>query len=389
MGAIVTATGTRRLGSVDLLRGLVMVVMALDHVRDYFSSARFDPTDLTRTSAALFLTRFVTHLCAPVFVFLAGSSAFLSLTRGRSRGALARFLLVRGLWLVVLELTVVRFGWFFDLDYRLTMGQVIWAIGWSMVVLAPLVWLPPELVGILGLLVVAGHGLFDGVHASDAGRLGWLWAVLHSGEPIEPWPGYRFLPVYPLLPWMGVMAAGYGFGPLLTWPEPRRARALAGLGVLLTLVFFALRGVNGYGDPKPWIAESSPLFTALSFVNCEKYPPSLDFLLMTLGPAIAALGLLPALAARGARPLVTFGRVPLFYYLIHIPFIHLLAMLVALARYGVEAMAIDEMNLPAGYGYGLGVVYGVWVLVVLSLYPLCRWYEQVKARHPDSLLRYL
>ena len=388
-----------RVEAVDLLRGVVMVVMALDHVRDFLSDARFDPLDLSRTTGALFLTRWVTHFCAPVFVFLAGAGAFLSAASAKTRPQLAWFLLSRGLCLVALEFTLVHLGWFFNLEYRLLLGQVIWAIGCSMVMLAGLIFLPTWAVTVLGVALIACHNLSDGFRAESLGPFGWLWVVLCSGSfrygPLAPWPGVYFFVAYPILPWLGVMAAGYGFGRVWLLDRGLRRWWLLGLGAGLTLLFVALRSLNRYGDPSPWSVQPSGLFTFFSFINCSKYPPSLLFLLMTLGPAILALALFERSFGPLGRVFVTFGRVPLFYYLLHLPLIHLLALGFAYVRYGEVGFMFQNVafagpgQLPAGYGYSLPVVYLVWFGVVLALYPLCSWFAGIKSRHRAGWLSYI
>ena len=268
-----------------------MVLMALDHARHYFhaDAILFDPTDLTRTSPALFITRWVTHFCAPVFVFLAGTGAFLSASRGKTKKELARFLLTRGLWLVVLELTVIHFVWWFD--FRYLNAGIIWTLGWSMVVLAGLVFLPARAVTVFGVTMIVFHNLSDGVRAADFGVFHWIWTVLHIPGEFQR-PGDVTLKVsYPLVPWAGLMAAGSGFGRLFRLEPRERRKWLFGLGGALTLVFVVLRALNFYGDPSPWSGQKNGVFTFLSFINLEKYPPSLLFLLVTLGPAIVALGL--------------------------------------------------------------------------------------------------
>jgi uncharacterized membrane protein len=376
-----------RLDSVDLLRGLVMVLMALDHVRDYFSDARFDLTDFSRTTAALFLTRWVTHFCAPVFFFTAGVAAYLSSARGKPRGALARFLVTRGLWLVVLELTVVRFAWIFNLDYRITAAGVIWALGWSMVALAGLIYLPRAVIAFVALGMIAGHNLLDGIslQTTEPTLLGaswrdWVWSILHVSKlPI----------IYPLIPWIGVMAAGYVFGPLLR-DEAWRRRWLVWLGVGLTVAFIVLRATNLYGEPRPWVAQQSPLFTALAFLDATKYPPSLVYLLMTMGPALVGLALFERASGPIARFFIIFGRVPLFYYIAHLYLIHALAVVAGvLSGYEASRFLVMFPWFPEDYGFGLPVVYGVWALVVLMLYPLSRWFAGLKARRKDTWLSYL
>ena len=392
--------GPSRLYSVDMLRGLVMVIMALDHVRDFFSDAfSFDPTDLTQTNAPLFFTRWITHFCAPVFVFLAGTGAFLSASRGKTKKDLAGFLLSRGVLLILLDLFVVHtFGWWFNFDYHLLYGDVLWALGWSMVVMSGLVFLPTWFSATGGIALVALHNIFDRVGAGGLNSFRWLWVVLHTGDMLEPLRGVHFIPGYPLMPWIGVMAAGYGFGALMLRPHDRRRRELLVLGIGLTVAFVAIRALNLYGDPHTWSLQKSGLFTLLSFINCEKYPPSLLYLLMTLGPAISALALFERTADSISRPLVTLGRAPLFYYLLHLAFIHALAVGFAYARYGQAAWMFNNPSLPVttavltfpeGYGYGLLTVYAIWVGVVLLLYPACRWFASVKARRREAWLSYL
>lgn len=383
-----------RLHSVDLLRGLAMILMALDHTRDFFHQSwmmsGFDPTDLTRTTGPLFITRWVTHFCAPVFVFLAGTGAFLSATRGKSTSELSRFLFVRGLWLILLELTVVRFGWVFNLDFSFIGVQVIWALGWCMIALAGLVYLPAWIITAIGVTMIAAHNLLDGIQAQDLGAFGWLWNVLHEMGMFQLPSGTMFYIAYPLIPWIGVMAAGYGFGALLLLERDKRRRWLLGLGVALTLIFIILRATNAYGDPKPWSAQKNLLFTIFSFVNTEKYPPSLLFLLMTLGPSIASLAFFDREPGRLARPIIVFGRVPLFYYVLHLPLIHLTAVLFAYARYGhAEWLFNPVLPAPPGYGYSLPVVYLVWLAAVVLLYPLCRWFAEIKRRRRHPWLSYL
>jgi uncharacterized membrane protein len=389
------ASGRVRLDSVDLLRGLVIVIMALDHARDYFTGVRLDPTgstDLSQMAAPLFFTRWITHFCAPVFVFLAGTSAFLYQARGRSRAEVSRFLLTRGIWLVVLELTVVRWAWNFNFNYTTEMlfVQVIWVIGVSMIVLAGLIYLPPRAVAAVGIAMILGHNLLDGITPQSLGGWGPLWTFLHVQAAIPLGGGQVFFVVYPLIPWIGVMAAGYAFGILLLRPEQERRRRLLLLGVGLTLAFLVIRAVNLYGDPAPWAVKETAGRTVLSFLNTTKYPPSLQFLLMTLGPAIAVLPLFERLTGPGARALIVFGRVPLFFYVLHLYLIHALALMVGtLAGFDPRSFLHLWLKNPDGWGYGLPVVYLVWVGVVLALYPACRWFAGVKARRREAWLSYL
>lgn len=387
-----------RLDGIDLVRGLAIVLMALDHTKDFVQS-QYDlgrALEVGNTTLALYFTRWVTHFCAPTFVFLAGVGAYFGLKRGR--GPLAGFLFTRGLWLAVLELTLVHCLWFVNCQYDFVPLQVIWAIGTSMMLLAAFVWLPPVVVGAIGIAVIAQHNALDAVKAADVARmtgsqtLGAAWSVLHSAQPI--WfigiPDTTIFPAYPILPWFGVMAAGFGAGAIWQLPPAQRRATLLSFGVLASLEFVAIRYANTYGDPKPWRTGQSPVDSVLSFLNCEKYPPSLDYSLMTLGPALIALAVFDRWNGGPGRVLVTFGRVPLFFYLIHLPTIQL--MVVALmACYGLWSgtYASYEAARNIGLGFGLPGVYAVWAVVVFVLYWPCRWYAGVKARSRSSWLSYL
>jgi uncharacterized membrane protein len=375
------APASPRLDSIDILRGLVMAVMALDHVRDYFSNARFDPTDLQQTTPAYFLTRFVTHYCAPVFVFLAGTGAFLASQRGKTRSELSLFLLTRGLWLVMLELTVVRFGWTLQFDLARRGAGVLWAIGWSMVVLSALVFLPRLAVLAFGLAMIAVHNAFDGVESLGTPFLDGLWTILHRRGQFQVTDGFSFGVIYPLIPWIGVLAAGYGFGELLIGTQGERRSRVRRVGVACCIAFVVVRAINGYGDSQPWSQQQDALFTVLSFVNCTKYPPSLDYLLMTLGPALLLLSFLPEKASGGWRPFVVLGRVPLFYYLLHIPLIHVLARI-------ANPSGLEHFGNDMGGNFGLPVVYAVWIGVVVALYFPCRWFAEIKRRNKSAWLSY-
>ena len=381
-----------RIDSVDVLRGLVMVIMALDHTRDYFSNARFDPLDLSRTSAAMYFTRWVTHFCAPVFVLLAGTGARLSLGRGRSRRDLSRFLWTRGLWLVLIEVTVVSFGWSFDPALHEITLQVIWAIGWSMVALALLIRLPAPAVGAFGIAMIAFHNLLDGISPDRFGGFAWLWDILHvsAWRPIATAAGHSFLLVYPLIPWVGVMAAGYALGGVFSRPPEQRRRLLVGLGAAMVAVFILLRWTNLYGDPRPWHPQRTALLTVMSFMNCEKYPPSLLYLLATLGPSMILLALLDRPAGPLTSRIRVYGRVPFFYYVLHIPLIHGMSFVAGYLMYGPAMFTWGPTNPPPpDVGLGLPGVYVVWLLAVAILYLPCRWFAGLKARRREAWLSYL
>ena len=382
-----------RLSSIDRLRGLVMVLMTLDHTRDFFSNAHFSPTDLDKTSAALFLTRWITHFCAPVFVFLAGVSAFLWASRRGSGAPVSVFLLKRGLLLLMLTYAVEAWAWDFRHDFRHINGGVLWAIGWSMIGLAGLIKLPFGWIVSLGGLMIVSHNAFDWLKPADLGGFGPWWAVLHTGDEVKLADGWVLDPYYPLIPWIGVMAVGYGFGKWLSLSNMRTRGRLLALSFSLIAAFLLLRFSNLYGDPKPWHVFPDPAFTVLSFLNCHKYPPSLLYLLMTLGPALGILALFEGWPAHRVGFLRVYGRTPLFFYLIHLYLIHLLAVVVAMFDNGPVSALLGSVwspDLPTDYGYGLPVVYLLWMLVLLMLYPICRGFEALKAAKPHwSWLGYL
>ena len=394
-GPVTPAPARARIESVDLLRGVIMILMALDHTRDYFG-APVNPTDLTTTTVALFFTRWVTHFCAPVFFLLTGTGAFLALRR-RSVAGLSRFLLTRGLWLIFLEIVVVRcLGWQFNFDYQLTVLTVLWALGWAMIVLSALVWLPPGVVGAVGAALIIGHNLFDGVQASSLGAFAPLWTTLHAPGVLWTDGSHTVFAAYVLIPWIGVTATGYALGQVYRWEPERRRRFLLRMGLALVVAFLALRAVNLYGDPSLWGRQRSGVFTVLSFINTTKYPPSLLYLLMTLGPALLFLRAVDGRLPRALQPALVFGKVPMFYYALHIVLIHLFAVGVCLARYGsarwmFESPTLDRypVTQPPGWPAPLPMVWLIWVSVVLLLYPVCRWFAGVKRRHTDWWLSYL
>jgi len=391
----------RRLDAIDTLRGLVMILMALDHVRDFFGTPGISPTNLAQTTVALFATRWITHFCAPVFFLLTGVGACLA-RRHKSTGELSRFLLVRGLWLIVLELTILRcFGYQFNMDYRVTLLVILWALGWSMIALAALIWLRVPLIAAIALAMIAGHNLFDTVQSANP-----LWVILHrqffvaNGWHVTvgrwSWSAPVLFVAYPLIPWIGVTAAGFSLGRIYQWPAPKRQRFLLATGLTLTAAFIVLRATNLYGDPVHWTRQTSAAMTGVSFLNANKYPPSLIFLLMTLGPALLALRWLDARTPRWLAPALTLGRVPLFYFILHLPLIHLLAVIACALKYGAVHWMFESPDLanypftpPPGWGFSLPVIYAIWVAVVALLYPICRWFAGVKQRRTDWWLGYL
>ncbi len=370
-----------RVESIDLVRGAVMVLMVLDHVRDFFGDAKIDPTDLSATTPALFFTRWITHFCAPTFVFLAGVGASLSGSR-RTRGELSRHLLTRGVWLILIEQTWGNVTLFFTYPH-FALGLILWAIGWSMIALAGLIYMPRTAIGLIGLATIALHNLLDGVQV-PGGIATLLWSFLHvPGMQTLP-GGIPILIGYPLIPWIGVMASGYALGPIFSWPSGRRRPILVALGLGSIAGFVALRAFNVYGDPRPWSTGASPVETAMSFLNCQKYPPSLLYLLMTMGPMLLALAALDRGAGRLGHPLRIFGREPLFFYLLQWPLAHGLAVLLAAVRgYPIGWMfRFPPFQSPPGYGQDLATVYLFWVVTVALLYVPCRWFGEWKRISP-------
>jgi uncharacterized membrane protein len=385
------STTRARVDAIDLVRGAIMILMALDHTRDFFGIPGQNPTNLASASPALFLTRWVTHFCAPVFFLLMGTGVFLAGQR-RSRGELSRLLVTRGAWLIFLDVVVLRcFAYQFNVDYRVTMLLVLWALGWALIVLAALARLPMAVVATIGVLLVAGHNLLDAVTSANP-----LWRILHAPGVVFDAPGPIVFVAYPLVPWIGVTALGFVLGTVYTWPAARRRTFLVRAGLALTVAFLVVRGFNGYGDPAPWSHQRSLLITCLSFLNTTKYPPSLAFLLMTSGPALLALAWAEGSPAGWLRPVLVFGRVPLFYFVIHFVLLHALATVVCALRYGAVHWMFESPDLanypftpPPGWGFPLPVVYAVWAAVVGATYPLCRWFAGVKAQRNGRWLSYL
>jgi uncharacterized membrane protein len=391
--------GGGRFGSVDIIRGAVMVLMAIDHVRVYSGIPAGGPTP------GIFFTRWITHFCAPAFVFLAGTSAFFY---GRKHGDLSRFLLTRGAWLVLLELTVIRAGWTLNLDYAgYILAGVIWMIGWCMILMAGLVRMPVKAVGITGLLIIALHNAVMPrlIPALPDGGVAWFWKILYVGFSAGPIrlgaDGPNLIVLYSIVPWIGVMAAGYAFGRILTMEAARRDRLCLRIGLGATALFLLLRGFDLYGDSRPWTGQlegsdwAPPMPALLAFLNTTKYPASLIFLLMTLGPTIALIPLLERARGPLARRIGVFGQVPFFYYLLHIPLIHALALVVSRLRLSEVSPwlftnhPMGNPPAPDGYTWNLPLLYLVWAIAIVMLYPACRWFADLKARRKDRWLSYL
>jgi uncharacterized membrane protein len=455
-GAASTPSSPSRIASIDIVRGAVMVLMAIDHVRVFSGVPAGGPTP------GVFFTRWVTHFCAPAFIFLAGTAAFLYGQKVRDRGQLARFLLTRGAWLVILELTVLRFAWTFNLDYaHYALAGVIWVIGWCMILMAAIVYLPVVAIGTLGVAIIALHNITDAfavplARASGASSVSWFWQLLYFGGSIPLGGGEdgpQLAVLYSIVPWIGVMAAGFAFGRVMVLDADRRRRMCFTLGAGAIGLFLVLRGLNLYGDPRPWgdaarqalaqrqaaqraaaapsprpatngspttsAPQQSPAAAAppvgqrsstsapprrqappptpafLQFLATNKYPASLLFLLMTLGPTILALPLLERARGPIARVLTVFGRVPFFYYVLHIPLIHLIFVGLSIARFGSVIPWMTENHPmfvpppPPGYTYSLMALYAITVVTVVILYFPCRWFAALKARRSDRWLSYL
>jgi uncharacterized membrane protein len=392
--AVRTASKSR-IESIDLIRGAAMILMAIDHVRVYSGLPAGGPTP------GIFFTRWVTHFCAPAFIFLAGTSIFLY---SRKHSDVSRYLLIRGFWLILLEFTFLRVAWTFNFDFKhYEMAGVIWVIGFSMILMAGLMKLPLAAVGTIGVVVIAAHNLMDShmgklLEGLDANPLSGLWKILYVGffaGPIQFGPdGPNLIVLYSIIPWIGVMAAGYAFGKIVTMEPPQRKRLCLTLGLSAIGLFLLLRGFNLYGDPRPWHA-GGPMPAWLAFLNTTKYPASLNFLLMTLGPTIALVPLLERFSGAGARAVILFGRVPFFFYMLHIPLIHALALVVSKIRLGFVSPwlfsnhPMGNPQPPPGYVWSLPLLYLIWAIAIVLLYFACRWYAALKAKRTDWWLRYL
>ena len=383
----------KRIESIDLLRGIVIVIMALDHVRDYFHAANFvyDPTDMTHTNAAVFFTRWITHFCAPVFVFLAGTSAFLIGER-KTKKELSAFLLKRGLWLMLLEVFVISFAWNFNPHYTTFRLQVIWVLGLSMVIMSAIIYLPPKIILITGLLILLTHNLFDNVHVTGNRFSDFLLAELHERKRFN-FGGHFVTTGYSIVPWLSIMMLGYCFGALYKkeMNAALRKKYLLVIGSTAIAMFILIRSVNLYGDMNPWEVQPTFIMTICSFLNVTKYPPSLVYTLMTLGPALILLALLEKPLNKFGKIIIPIGRVPLFFYILHIFLIHGLGIIavVASGRPWTDMIFTTLQNAKdspwlTGYGFSLAGTYLIWIAVILLLYPLCKWYDRYKTNHKEK-----
>jgi len=383
-----TSITKSRIESIDLLKGLVMVIMALDHVRDYFhySAFMFDPSDPAQSTLPIYFTRFITNFCAPAFSFLAGISAFM-VGKRKSATELSSFLIKRGFWLIFVEIVITSFGWKFDIQFRHIGLQTIWQLGVSMIVLAGLIHLPKIAILIFSCIIIFGHNLLDNIHFPN----NILWAMLHERQLFEWTEGHYFRTAYPLVPWIAVMSLGYCFGSLYdkSFDRLNRQRILNGLGIGSLLLFVILTCFNNYGNPTPWINYGATSKTLMSILDSNKYPPSLMFLLMTLGFTFLFLANSEKLKGKVVDFFCVFGRVPFFYYILHIYFIHLLAAFAAyFTGFGWNALVLQKFIIAVeslkGYGFNLITVYFVWIAVVLLLYPACRKFDAYKQSHKEK-----
>lgn len=394
--SIQNSSHSKRIHSIDILRGLVIVIMALDHVRDFFGPAAFIPEDISQTSPMLFFTRWITHFCAPAFVFLAGTSGFLYGSKVGNR-KLSHFLLTRGLWLILIEVLVINPSW--TLTSAITANyaflQVIWVIGISMVIMSALIWLPKWVIAAFSLILIFGHNMLVPIETTLDWGSSWWWKMLHRGNswiPLSDTNNAGIFIVYPIIPWVGVMGIGYIFGQVMQLSVDQRKRFLFQVGLGVIVLFVLLRSVNFYGDSSLWeIQERGAIYSILSFFNTTKYPPSLLFLCMTLGPSLLLLIPLENWSGKVAEFFRVFGRVPFFFYVIHIIVINLCAQVWNYLMYGnaVSFMSIQSKDWPKDYELNLFVVYGAWASIVFGLYFLCKYYNGFKHRHQHWILKYL
>ncbi len=386
----------KRINSIDITRGLVMVIMALDHVRDFMHTASMtqSPTNLQTTTTILFMTRWITYICAPAFVFLSGISAFISLKRTNNFSASRNFLLTRGIWLVILEFTFINFALWFDIHFRLMLMEVIAAIGLSFIVLSLLLKLSSRTIGLIGILIIFGHNLLQGISIPSNPVAIFFSSVLFRPFLMQLTPDFAFYTAYPLVPWLGIMLTGYACGEFFGMPVEKRTRIFIRLGLAILALFIVIRLINIYGDPSPWTHQKSVLFTFLSFINTTKYPPSLLFTLLFIGITFVVLFISEKVNNRVTGILMVYGRVPLFYFTIHLFIIHcLMFVMLYLQGFGSSDFMFGAFNNgrpKAGGGISLPLVYLVWVGVVVILYPVCKWYGRYKFEHKDKkILRYL
>lgn len=386
-----TSTKSKRIESIDLLRGIIMVIMALDHTRDYFHIKAFegDPLDLATTTPVLYATRWVTHFCAPVFVFLSGLSAWLQSGR-KSKKELSGFLISRGIWLVMVDLFVITLLTSSNIYYEIFILQTLWAIGISMAILGVLIWLPfPVILGI-GLVIVLGHNLIDFAEAGRTSYPVW-WNLIHKQGGVPLWDGHFLFIFYPFLPWTGLMIMGYCLGAIFTSKtEKERSRILMAMGIGLLVLFAVLRIPNLYGNPSPWVSQKTGLYNFLAVMDVQKYPPSLLYMCATIGPALIFLALVKKVRGKLAGVFTIFGRVPMFYYVLHFFILSVLNLVLFFMRGNTFEQGMKGVKgmpwkfVVPGQGYSLFTVYLIWIGLIIFLYPFCRAYNKYKTAHPEK-----
>jgi len=394
LAAAISKSRTYRIDSIDLLRGLVMIIMALDHTRDFFHRPAWteDPLNLATTTPVLYFTRWITHLCAPIFVFLAGTGGYFQRLR-KSKKELSGFLISRGLWLLIVEIVIINFAFTFDVSYSIIGLQTIWSIGISMIILGLVIWLPFNVILMLGIIIVLGHNALDYYEKTFKSQPDWWYSLIHQPGFYKLWDGHNLLILYPFLSWTGLMMLGYCFGKLFLFYEGKqRRRMLLSLGLGVLTIFVVLRYTNAYGNPQDWIEQQTWLNTVLAFLNVQKYPPSLLFMCATIGIGLIILAFVDKARGWLARFIIVFGRVPFFYYVLHFFLIHLLSAVFFLVRGHSIAEGLNPPSggfpLPKftapGEGTSLFWVYVIWVCIILSLYPLCKWFSDYKQKHRDK-----
>jgi uncharacterized membrane protein len=385
-------TNQQRIRSIDLLRGIIMIIMALDHTRDFFHTEGMtgDPLNPDTTYPALYATRWITHFCAPTFVFLSGLSAWLQSAR-KSKKELSLFLITRGIWLIVVDLVIMSFAFTADVNYSFFILETLWSIGAGMVILGLMIYLPFPVILATGLMIVFGHNLIDFAERSRSTPVPLWWNLLHQPTVKPLGDGHNLFVLYPFLPWAGLMMLGYCCGKLFTMMDAeKRNRILLWTGVAAIVLFLVVRFINVYGDPRPWQEQATGMKTFFSFMNVQKYPPSLLFICATIGPMLIVLSLLKKVESRFARFAIVFGRVPLFYFVVHFYILHLAQIITYLARghsfseglKGVEGLPF-KFAAP-GEGFSLAIVYLLWIAVVLLMYPICKAYDRYKTKHKEK-----
>jgi uncharacterized membrane protein len=388
----------QRFASIDILRGAIMIIMALDHVRHFIHLPAMtdEPTNLATTTPLLFFTRWITHFCAPVFLFLSGISAFIS-GQKKTKQELSMFLIKRGLWLVLVELAIIGFSWSFDLQYSKFFLQVIWAIGWSMVILGLLVRTSLPVIALVGGVLFFGHNILDYINIPQQGAAGVCWKLLLTSKMdiFSLGSGRSALLIYSILPWTAIMLLGYVAGYLYkdVFDAVRRKRLLLLSGIALIALYIILRFANQYGDPAPWSEQKNGVFTLLSFLNVTKYPVSLQYSCMTLGPALILLSVIGNKKTRITSFLSVFGKVPFFYYVLHFYLIHIICAVMFFVSGHTWQQTHDPISFvrfrPSWFGFDLWVVFAVWIAVIAALYFPCKWFGKYKSRNKQWWLSYV